>query len=262
MEETEVLTKNKPEIIPNEVIVVGKLKNEDDTTKIPKELKGDELKTALRDKFKFTRNTVITDAGKEVNQVSGQFFHIQIGDPGGENILLKNGTTVKRSRRTTNPGYDVVFKRNRQTIFDDISTEIKLGNFDIVGGDQNSGKIRLTQYALLGFWDVFPTGFWYFRKWYDPKQGGKLVPFLTYPKKDDGSYPKEGIPAQSNMSQHFVYEDEMINLEGLRNKVRDLVRKYKVPNTEHPTDDGKTGGENAEPADKKIETIIDTNDEP
>lgn len=224
-------------IIPNEVILIGKLRNEADTAVIavtnadgtPVPI-ADLLKAVLA-KYKFTRDTAPSANAIEAGFLSGKFYQIQMGDPGGEKLLLPNGTTVRRSRKTTDPGFATIFASNRATTFEEIKEELmhkdSNGNPDrieLVGGDPNNGKLRLKEYALMGFWDMFPLGFHY--RIHQRNKAGVLEPFFSNRKQDDGTFKKE--QAISNSGRHFVFEDEVHNLEGLRDAMRAQVEKWKI----------------------------------
>jgi hypothetical protein len=242
-------------IIPNEVILVGVLKDgQDAAAKIALQIDGVDRPIAdvladVRKRFKFIRDTNLSEAAKAVGFQTGKFFHIQMGDPGGETITLPNGQKVRRSRKTTKPGFDVIFAQSRATTFEEIKEEILAGRFTMVGGDPNSGKVRLTEYALMGFWDEFSAGFWFTPHQYDPKQGGKLMPLMSHPKLPDGTYSKVGEPAKSNSGRHFIYEDEIYNLEALRDAKRSQFEKWKIT----VSDNTKPAGEAGTGADPKIE---------
>lgn len=241
-------------IIPNEVIIVGILKEgQDANAKIALQLDGVDRPIAdilaeVRKRFKFIRDTNPSDAAKAVGFQSGKFFHIQMGDPGGETITLPNGQKVRRSRKTTKPGFDVIFAQSRSTTFEEIKEEILASRFGLVGGDPNNGKIKLTEFALMGFWDEFSTGFWFTPHFYDAKQGGKLVPLMSHPKKEDGSYSKVGEPSKSNSGRQFIYEDEVYNLEALRDAKRSQFSKWKI----EVADNTKPAGEAGTGADSKL----------
>jgi hypothetical protein len=236
-------------IIPNDVVIVGVLKDgQDINATIALQKDGvdrpiEEIIADMRKRFKFIRDTNPSDAAKAVGFQSGKYFHIQMGDPGGEKIKLPNGQIVRRSRKTTKPGFDVIFAQSRSTTFEEIKEEILAARFLPVGGDPNSGKIRLTEYALMGFWDEFSAGFWYTPHFYDPKQGGKLVPLMAHPKKEDGTFSKIGEPARKNSGTQFVYEDEVYNVEALRDAKRSQFIKWKIDVTDNtkPAGDPGTG---------------------
>jgi hypothetical protein len=234
-------------IIPNEVILVGVLKEgQDANAKIALQTNGvdrpiEEILADVRARFKFIRDTNISDAGKAVGMQSGKFFHMQTSAFGGETTKLPNGATMRKSRATTKPGYDVIFASSRAITFEEIKEEILAKRFGLVGGDPNSGKIRLSEYALMGFWDEFPMGFWYTPHFYDPKQGGKLVALMSHPKQADGKYSTVGVPATSNTDRQFVYEDEVYNLEAKRDAKRSQNIKWKIEVSDNTTAVGGAG---------------------
>jgi hypothetical protein len=233
-------------IIPNEVILVGKLRDEKNTVvievvkdgvPIPK---GEILKAVLA-KYKFTRDTAPGAAAIEAGFLTGKFYQTQMADPGGETIVLGNGTKVRRSRKTTDPGYANIFASNQAILFEEIKEELlhldsngSPDRIDLVGGDPNNGKIKLKEFALMGFWDEFPLGFTYHIHYRDAS--GKLVPFMSSKKQDDGSFKKE--KSFTNTGRHFVFEDQVHNLEGLRETMRNQVIRWKkvedVDNTTPP----------------------------
>jgi len=224
-------------IIPNEVVLVGKLRDANDTSIIDIKLEVPEQLKAVLAKFKFTRDTAPNDAAKAAGFLSGKFFQIQMGDPGGETILLPNGNKVRRSRKTTTPGYANIFQSNQATTFEEIKEELlhvakesdNPDRIELVGGDPNNGKLRLKEYALMGFWDKFPIGFYH--KVYQRDAAGKLVPFMSNKKQDNGSFVKEH--AQRNTAEHFVFEDDAHNLEGLRDTIRAQVARWKIETTDN-----------------------------
>ena len=229
-------------IIPNEVILVGKLRDDNDTSVIDTNLPpAEQLKACLK-KFKFTRNTAPNAAAQAAGFLTGKFYQIQMGDPGGEKIKLPNGNTVRRSRKTTRPGYANIFQSNQPTTFEEIKEELlhtdtgkSDGNPDrveLVAGDPNAGKIRLTEYALMGFWDRFPIGF-YHHVWTRDEKGA-LIPFMSNVKQPDGSFKKEH--ARRNTGEHFVFEDDAENLEGLRDTIRDQVKKWRIETSDNTTE--------------------------
>lgn len=218
----------------NAVVVVGKLKNKDDKTVIPEDLAGEDLIKAIRAKFKFVQDTTNNETLTKLGLGNGKFIHVQFNDPGGEMITLPNGKTVKRSKRVKGTGFDVLFQSKRPADFEDIKGELLTGKFEPVGKDPNSGKIILTDYGLIGYWDEFATGFDYNPHYYDNADGGKLKPLMAHPKKDDGTY--DTVKAVSNMARHFIYEDEIDNLEVLREQVRARVIRFKI---EKPVDNTK-----------------------
>jgi hypothetical protein len=222
-------------VIPNEVILIGKLKDENDKSVI--ELSKDgvpvptgEVLKAVLAKYKFTRDTAPDAAAKAAGFLSGKFYQIQMGDPGGEMIILPNGNKVRRSRKTTDPGNANIFASNRATTFEEIKEELihkdstgMPDRIELVGGDPNCGKIRLKEYALMGFWDEFALGFTHFI--YQRDKSGKLVPFLSKRRLDNGTFKEEH--AFTNTGRHFVFEDEIFNLEGLRDNMRNQVIRWK-----------------------------------
>lgn len=225
----------KTKLIVNEVVVVGKLKNPEDKTPIqlPADASPADVARAIREKFKFVRISEPVAAAKSAGVKEGEFLHVRYTDLGGD-TYTKNGKTIRLNKKTTDPGFDVIFKSTRLEVFNEIKREIIENNFKPVAGDPNSGEIVLTEFGVTGFWDKFPLHFKYYVHFYDPKQGGKLVPFLSPVKQDDGTYKKE--PAISNMGQHFVYEDEYDNLEHLRAQIRDRFQKWEVPPVTTNTD--------------------------
>lgn len=231
-------------VIPNEVILVGKLRDDKDVTVIDATLPVDEQILAALKKFKFIRDTAPNAAAQAAGFLTGKFFQIQMGDPGGETITLPNGKKVRRSRKTSDPGYATIFASNRATTFEEIKEEAlyrdattKFANkLELVGGDPNNGKLRLKEYALFGFWDKFPLGFFYHIHTRDEK--GAIKPMNSNVKQDDGSF--KPAPATTNTGQHFVFEDEIENLEGLRDKMRTQVEKWKVTVKDTTVEDKST----------------------
>jgi hypothetical protein len=219
---------SKTKLMLHEITIVGKLKNPDDKTPITLEAGAshEDMVKAIRTKFKFVRVSEPSKTATDAGVKEGEYIHIRMADPGGD-VQIKNGKTFKLTRKTTEPGYDVLFKSVRAVTFNEIKQEIINGNFEPVAGDLNSGEIILTQLGLIGYWDKFPLGFDYFVHFYDPKQGGKLAEFMSPVKQDDGTYKK--TKSISNTGQHFVYEDEYDNLEFLREQIRKKVEKWKVP---------------------------------
>jgi hypothetical protein len=236
-----VQTEGEKRNTPNEVVLVGKLRKEGDTTVIllvdpqgapkPMNVVIDEVMA----KFKFIKETNPSAAALAVDIFSGKFFQIQMSGFGGEMVTLPNGKKVRKSNRSSDPGYENIFESNRRITFNEIKEELLAKRVELVGGDPNNGFIRLTQYALMGFWDEFPLGFLH-HVWRRNKQG-VLEPFMSNKKLDDGTFKKE--QAITNSGRHFIYEDELFNIEALRDKVRDQVRRWKI---ELPTDNTDPGG--------------------
>jgi hypothetical protein len=231
-------------IIPNEIILIGKLRDEKDTTPITIVVDGvpvprNELLKAVLKKFKFTLDTAPGEAAKLAGFLTGKYYQTQMADPGGEMITLPNGQKVRRSRKTTDPGYANIFASNQSILFEEIKEELvhldSTGfpdRIDLVGGDPNNGKIKLKEFALMGFWDEFPLGFTYYIHYRD--KSGKLVQFESSKKQDDGSFKKE--KAFTNTGRHFVFEDQVHNLEGLRETMRNqVIRWKKVESTDNTT---------------------------
>lgn len=232
-------------IIPNEVIVIGKLRDPQDVTVIDPNLSNAEKLKAMMKKFKFIRDTAPNAAAVAAGFLTGKFFQIQMGDPGGEIITLPNGKKVRKSRITTDPGDENIFASNRANTFEEIKEEMlsKSGTGDdaypnkieIVGGDPNGGKLRLTEYALMGFVDIFPLGFRH-NVW-TRDASGKLIPFMSNRKQDNGTFKKE--QAIRNTGRHFVHEDEVDNLEGIRDNMRKQVERWKIVEVDDNTIENK-----------------------
>ena len=218
------ITEEKSLIIPNEVIVIGKLRDKDDKSVIDTELPIKEQVDAMFKKFKFIRDTEPNKAAQDAGFLSGKFFAINMGDPGGETVVLPNGRKVRKSRSTTDAGDTVVFASNRISVYEEIKEELLARRVEIVGNDPNAGKLRLHEYGLFGFMDIFPLGFRH--KVWTRDEKGALVPFYSNVKQDDGSYKKE--QAIRNTGRHFVYEDDYKNLEVLRDNIRKQVERWKI----------------------------------
>jgi hypothetical protein len=211
-------------IIPNEVIVIGKLRDEKDTVAIDLNLPVEEQIAAMMKKFKFIRDTAPNAAAQAAGFLSGKFFQCQVGDPGGEMIILPNGNKVRKSRETTDPGDVNIFASNRAWTFEELKEELLAKRISLVGGDPNNGKLRLKEFALMGFMDVFPLGFRH-NVWTRDKEG-KLVAFMSNVKQDNGSFkPQQAV---RNTGRHFVFEDDIANLEGLRDNLRKQVERWKI----------------------------------
>jgi hypothetical protein len=216
---------SKERLIPNEVIVVGFVRDDKKDVALPTDVdkSSDDFKKALKAKFKFVRTTNLNAEAINVGYQTGEFVHIQVADPGGNTTTLHNGKTVKLSRSTNSYGWKVIFKSSNGITFDEIKDEIVAGRFEIVGTG-SEGKIRLTDYALMGFWDEFPLGFTYNPHKRD--ENGKIVPLMAHPRGADGKY--KSVKAESNTGRHFVLEGEAENLEGLRGDIRKNAEQYKV----------------------------------
>jgi len=213
-------------LILNKVVVVGKLRNPEDKTPIEAGLTGKDLAMAIKNKFKFERDTEIAKEALDLGLKNGKFFHVQYSAFVNDTQLIK-GVEVKKSSKTTVPGFDVIFQSQRKVIFEEIKAEIIANRFEPLAGDPNSGSIVLTHYGVVGYWDIFPLGFKYHPHWYDPKQGGKLVNVMSVVKQPDGTFKRD--VAISEKASHFVYEDEYDNLEMLREAKRQDCAKYKLP---------------------------------
>ena len=222
------------EIIVNEVIVVGKIRQGQETIVLPiKSADGKdidrtskEFKEAIRAKFQFVRNTTLNPEALSAGFQNGEFIHILVADPGGEKITLPSGQVIKRSRKTDDYGWKVIFKSASGITFDEIKDEIVANRFEVVGtGDE--GKIRLNEYGLMGLWDEFDMGFIYTPHFRDPKDG-HVKPLLSHPRDNKGVYSKEGVPSKTSTGRHFILESEFDNIEGLRETMRRNNTQYKV----------------------------------
>ena len=238
----------KDKLIPNEVVIVGKLRDASKPADIALEVEGktrpmSEIIEDVYAAFQFTRNTfngVLPETAKQAGFQIGKFFQARMSDPGGEKLVLANGKTVDRSRKTTRPGFDNIFQASRADTFEDIATHLAAKKVEIVGGDPNNGKIRLTQYAQMGYWDDFAVGFWYTPHFYDPKQNGALVPLMATKKLDNGAYSKVKEPAITNRARHFVYEDEIDNLDAIRAGIISRLAKWEVKTVDNTAPAGIT----------------------
>jgi len=213
------------ELIANDVIVVGELRDPKDQIQIDTNLQGDELITAILKKYKFIRESKMNEAAKTAGLPGGKFFHIRMVYAGVETIVLPNGEKRRRSSRTTKVGFNILFERTRAKTFNEIKGEIISKNFKPLAGDPNSGQIVLTEYVLIGKWDVFPLGFKFHPHQIDPKDG-ILKPLMATRRLDNGTYKKE--EAVDNMGRQFIFEDEVDILETLRDNIRSRVEKWKI----------------------------------
>mgnify|MGYP001574176264 CR=1 FL=1 len=216
------------ELIVNEVIVVGKIRPGQEAIVLPKDADktSKEFKEAIRAKFQFVRNTNLNPEAITAGFQNGEFIHTLVADPGGEKITLASGQTVKRSRKTDDYGWKVIFKSASGITFDEIKDEIVANRFEIVGtGDE--GKIRLNEYGLMGLWDKFDMGFVYTPHYRDPKDG-HVKPLLSHPRDKNGVYNKEGVLSNKSTGEHFVLESELDNIEALRETMRRNNLEYKV----------------------------------
>jgi len=216
------------QLIPHEVVIVGKLRDGKDAP-IDPNLTGKELRDAILGKFKFTRTSELNAEAIKEGLKAGNFYHIQVADPGGDVVVLKNGKKVRKNSETTKVGFDVVFERQRTRLYNELKGEILAGKFEPTAGDPNSGQITLTEFVIVGKWDEFPLGFKYNPHTFNPQTGKKEMLKATR-KTDDGKYVKE--PAVSKMGRHFVYEDEVDILEALRDTIREDAAKYKIAEPE------------------------------
>ena len=64
---------------------------------------------------------------------------------------------------------------------------------------------------------------------------------MSHPKKDDGTYEKAGVPAVKNDGTQFVYEDEIYNIESLRDAKRSQFEKWKVTVADNTKPAGNAG---------------------
>lgn len=216
------------QLIPHEVVIVGKLRDGKDAP-IDPNLTGKDLRDAILGKFKFTRTSELNAEAIKEGLKAGNFYHIQVADPGGDVVVLKNGKKVRKNSETTKVGFDVVFERQRTRLYNELKGEILAGKFEPTAGDPNSGQITLTEFVIVGKWDEFPLGFKYNPHTFNPQTGKKEMLKATR-KTDDGKYIKE--PAVSKMGRHFVYEDEIDILEALRDTIREDAAKYKIAEPE------------------------------
>lgn len=228
----------KEKFIPNEVIVVGKKRDENDKEPVDVNLVGKELAKAILAKYKFIRETAPSKEATQAGILTGKFMHIRVSDSGGAKVMLSNGKTVRASSKTTEFGFDNVFESQRAVTFNEIKQEIIELRFEPLAGDPNCGQIKLTEFALIGYWDEFPMGFDFYPHFFDVKNGNKLVPLMAARKQDDGSFKKE--QAIANMGRHLVYENEIDNLETLRDNIRKKNERFKVPVKTVNTDDRGT----------------------
>lgn len=246
-------------IIPNEIILIGKPRDGKndfliETVKDGAPIPENEILKAVLAKYKFTRDTAPNAAAQEAGFLTGKFYQTQMADPGGEIITLANGMKVRRSRKTTDPGYANIFASSQAILFEEIKEELLHLNsvgfpdrIGLVGGDPSNGKIKLKEFALMGFWDEFPLGFTYFIHYRD--KDGKLVPFMSSKKQDDGSFKKE--KSFTNTGRHFVFEDQVHNLEGLRETMRNqVIRWKKTDSTDNTTPEKGVAPTPAPPAEK------------
>lgn len=240
---------SKERIIPNEVVLVGEVRKGQEALIDNNLPLADKLKAVMA-KYKFTRDTTPSEAAKAAGFNSGKFFQMQMSSFSGESVQLPGGKTVKRSNRTTKPGFDNIFESNRSITFNEIKEELLSKDADgvpnkieLVGGDANSGKIRLKEYALMGFWDEFPAGFKFTPHSFD--KDGKLKPLQSHPRENN----YKPVDAVSQTCRHFVYEDEVENLEGRRDIIRSRVEKWKI---KEPVDntDSQSGAPAPTPAPK------------
>lgn len=209
-------------VAPHEVVLVGERKLP--TAELP-EYDGntvDEAKAYLTEHYKFTRNSLVRPAGAAVGQKSTKFFHLLVAQPSGETVQLPDGRTVKRSNRTNKYGWFTLFEREGIT-FDEIKTEVQSKSFDVVGSPKD-GKIRLTQYVLMGAWIEADAGFKF--KLFQQDKTGKLVPLMANRKDDAGKFTP--VQAEDRMIRMFVLETQYETMETLLANRLNEVEKHKI----------------------------------
>ena len=240
------------ELIVNEVIVVGRVRQGQENAVLPKGPNGEnlpadseELKKAVRDKFTFLKDTVPDAAAKAAGFLSGKYIQCRLADPGGETLTLPDGRVLQRSRKTNSYGWKNIFKSQNGITYDEIADHIIAGNFVIVGTG-NEGQIRLTKYGLMGLWDEFNVGFLYTIMTRDAS--GKMVPMISH-RRDRKTGKFVDTEATSFTGRHFILESEYDNIEGLRQAFIKSVEPYKVVST--ATEPGAPDGSGAEPQNGK-----------
>jgi len=222
----------KIKLFPHEITIVGVVRKDQEATVIATIKDGQpvspkDLATAMMAKFQFIRRTSLSDAAKAADLKDNDFFHIRLSDTGGEMITLPNGKTMRRNKRTVNPGYDVVFRSQKADLFNELKEEIIAKRFKPVADDPTTGEIVLTEFVANGKYDEFPLGFYINPRVIDPKTGARVKLQQTR-RLDDGTYKKED--AVSNMGRHFIYDADVDKLEELRDAYRKRVEEYKIPN--------------------------------
>jgi hypothetical protein len=211
------------QIAPHEVVLVGEQKDKKEPLPDYTGDSEEEAKEYVLKNFKFTRNSIVKEDAQKLNQKSNKFFHLLVAQPSGETIILP-GTNrkVKRSNRTNKYGWHTLFERENIT-FDEIKTEVVSKAFTVVGSPVD-GKIRLTDYVLMGAWIEADCGFRF--KIHTQDKTGKFVPLESYKRNDEGKLVKS--VAEDRLVRFFVLETQYETLETLLANRIEQAEKYKI----------------------------------
>ena len=259
-----------PKLSVHEVIVVGKLKpnyqNEKSIKAMFPVLRDEntnellpEVKVEIMKKFSFLRKSALAENAAAMGLKPDDFFHIKV--IGVENEVMKSGTGQRKiSNALNSPGYSVCYRNSYLTTFNEIKEELLTKRFELVGEDPDSGEIKLHQYGLVGCWDIFPMGFKFHIHTRD--SNGVLQPLMSTIRQPNGTYVKQ--KAIGNTGQHFVYQVEYNNIEGLRQKIREANEKHiiKVVTNDdmNRNDEGNTKPPVSEKKEEKTEKPSDEDD--
>lgn len=230
----------RPGLLPYEVVLVGKareniepiVKEEGDTDET--------IRAKILKNYSFTRTSELRDAAKTAGLSVTKFYHLQLSSPEGRTIMIR-GEKKSASKESSRVATKVLFERERQAIFEDIHKNVATGKFKPTAGNLNNGKITLTDFILVGKWDIFSLGFKINPRIIDPKTGKKSI-LQAKRLQDDGSYKPEN--AVDSYGRHFIFEDDIDIIESLRETYRENVKRFKVP---EPTDTRGPGAEAGTP---------------
>ena len=234
---------------PNEIIVVGVVRAGMEKAPAPQvpengDIKAwNDFKEALKEKYQFTRDTNVTPQAAAFGQESGKFVHTLLSQFGEETVTV-GGVTVPLVKRTTKYGWRSFFRNSNPIIVDRICEELDRGAWQFVSitpirGGLKDGRcnVRLTNLAVMGFWDELELDFLYFVRQRDPVTG-KMEPRESWTRDDDGNY--SNGPMKSKMIRHFVLVEEEQILATLRRREITNAAKTKIPEI---TETGDLGAE-------------------
>ena len=226
-------------LMVNEVIVVG-AKRAGKTEPLPEDATNEQI----RDLYTFLKDTQPDEAARAANFTSNKWLQLRMCDPGGETIT-KGNKTLKVSRATNSYAYRNIFKAQHGITYDEIVEEILANRFALVKGSNQKNtitgveeaQIRLTEYGLVGFWDVFDVGFKY--TVHTRGENGIPKPMISNTRNTiTGKFEK--APATSFSARNFILQSEIENVEGIRKQIKARLEGYKILNTSSDTPEVET----------------------
>jgi len=242
------------EIGPQRVIVVGKAK----AGKGEMKFEGDEndvdaVRKYIREKFSFIRTTELRDDLKKEGMKPQRFFHLQVSGFGGETVTLPSGEKVRRSNRSAEYGWYVMFEKADGVNFDEVKQCILENDFRVIGSP-DEGKIELKGYALFGAWIKAYAGFKFKLHQVDPATGKHVALISNKIDRETGKMKKE--QATDNMIRFFVTEGNYGTLKALLSNRIIEAEKHKIQESapsEDPTASKVVERENDEGKDAEPE---------